>query len=182
MITSAPANLAKDRRLRETPFAKSPLPTRHRQDMTLRPPAFRIVLALVGASLVLMGARGVVLGNVPMIREVNLFDWSQSASWLLEGAVVAVILLAWIRPAIFAWLAWCTAVGALAWMLHGLWTQVELFSANSAANAAAGDFALDVPKLLKSIEIRPGAVAIISGLVIQAVGLCMKQRTASRAA
>src|SRR3954467_1526274 len=147
MITSAPANLAKDRRLRETPFAKSPLPTRHRQDMTLRPPSFRIVLALVGASLVLLGARGVVLGNVPMIREVNLFDWSRTASWLLEGAVVGVLLLAWMRPAIFAWLAWCVAVGALGYMLNDLWTQVSLYSASSAESAAAGDFAVDVAKM-----------------------------------
>jgi hypothetical protein len=181
MITSGTTELAKERRLRETRFAKSSLPTRRPQVMSLRPPSFRIVLALVGASLVLFGARGVVLGNVPMIREVNLFDWSRSASWLLEIAVVAVIPLAWIRPAMVAWLAWGTAVGALAYMLQGLWTQVELFSASSAASAAAGEFALDVPKILQSIEIRPGAVAILSGLTIQAVGLCLKQNSVSRA-
>jgi hypothetical protein len=181
MITSGTTELAKERRLHETRFATSSFPTRRPQVMSLRPPSFRIVLALVGASLVLFGARGVVLGNVPMIQEVNLFDWSRSASWLLEIAVVAVIPLAWIRPAMVAWLAWGTAVGALAYMLQGLWTQVELFSASSAASAAAGEFALDVPKILQSIEIRPGAVAILSGLTIQAVGLCLKQNSVSRA-
>jgi hypothetical protein len=117
-----------------------------------------------------------------MLREVNLFDWSRSASWLLEGAVVAVLLLACIRPAIFAWLAWCTAVGALVYMVDGMWVAVQLHLANSAANAAAGDFALDVAQILKTIEIRPGAVAILAGLVIQAIGLGLKRRDASRAA
>ena len=129
----------------------------------------------------LWGAKGVVLGNVPMIREVNLFDWSRTASWLLEGAVVGVLLLAWVRPAIFAWLAWCTALGALAYMLHDLWTQVSLYSASSAESAAAGDFALDIAKIMKGIEIRPGAVALVSGLVIQAVGLCLTPKVADAA-
>jgi hypothetical protein len=179
MATITSAELAKSTGMRETRFAKPSFS--HRQAVTLRPPSFRIILCLVGACLVLWGAKGVVLGNVPMIREVNLFDWSRTASWLLEGAVVGVLLLAWLRPAIFAWLAWCLAVGALAYMLHDLWTQVSLYSAHSAESAAAGDFALDVTKIINSIEIRPGAVALVSGLVIQAVGLCLNPKMAAEA-
>jgi hypothetical protein len=179
MATITSAELAKSPGLRETRFAKRSLSKR--QPVSLRPPSFRIILCLVGACLVLWGAKGVVLGNVPMIREVNLFDWSRTASWLLEGAVVAVLLLAWMRPSLFAWLAWCVAVGALAYMLNDLWTQVSLYSARSAESVAAGDFALDMAKIIKSIEIRPGAVALVSGLVIQAVGLCLNFKAAGEA-
>ena len=66
--------------------------------------------------------------------------------------------------------------------VDGMWVAVQLHLANSAANAAAGDFALDVAQILKTIEIRPGAVAILAGLVIQAIGLGLKRKDASRAA
>jgi hypothetical protein len=147
--------------------------------MSFRPPTFRIILALAGASLVLWGAKGVVL-NVPLMSNVSLFDISRSASWTLVCGTIGVLLLAWMRPIALAWLAWCIALGALAWMMHDLWLKVHALSANFAASTAAGDAAPDMPKIIGDTVIKPGAVAIASGLVIQAVALCLRHARATR--
>lgn len=148
--------------------------------MTFRPPTFRIILALVGASLVLWGAKGVVL-HVPVMSNVSLFDISRAASWTLVCATLGVLLLAWLRPVGLAWLAWCVALAALAYMLNDLWHKVHDLSASIAASTAAGDAGPDMQKLIGDTVIKPGAVAIASGLVIQAVGLCLRHGPASRA-
>ena len=83
--------------------------------MTLRPPTFRMILALLGASLVLWGAKGEVL-NIPGLQQFSLFAMNHSAAWVLVIATVAVVMLAWFRPALFAWLGWCVAVASLAWL------------------------------------------------------------------
>lgn len=147
--------------------------------MTLRPPSFRIILALVGASLVLWGAKGIVL-NIPGLLQFSLFEMNRSAAWVMVIATVIVVALAWFRPATAAWLGWCVALGALGWLLNDLWDKVQALSAGFAEMKAAGLPAPDLDKILKSTQIKPGAVAIASGLVIQAVGLCLKHRPASQ--
>lgn len=143
--------------------------------MSLRPPSFRIILALVGASLVLWGAKGVVL-NIPGMLEFSLFEMNHSAAWAMVMATVGVVALAWLRPAVFAWLGWCVAVVALAWLLHDLWEKVQALTLSFAEMKEAGLPAPDMDKILRSTQIKPGAVAIASGLVIQAVGLCLKHK------
>jgi hypothetical protein len=175
MITTAPAALAKTQSLRETRFARNSLPAR--RAMKLPPPTFRIILALAGASLVLWGAKGEVL-NVPGMSVINVFDINRTASWMMVIAAVATFGLAWLRPAIFAWLAWSVAMGALAWMLYEVWVDVRYLSENYAAMREEGFQAPDLQKIIQDTTILPGAVAILSGLVIQAVALCLKRKPA----
>lgn len=146
--------------------------------MSLRPPTFRIILALLGASLVLWGAKGVVL-NIPGLLEFSLFEMNRSAAWVMVIATVAVVALAWFRPAAAAWLGWCVALGALGWLFNDLWDKIQALSVGFAEMKAAGIPAPDLDKILKSTQIKPGAVAIAAGLVIQAVGLCLKHKPAS---
>jgi hypothetical protein len=173
MATSTPSELAKAPGLRETRFANRSLS--QRQAVSFRPPSFRIILCLVGACLVLWGAKGVVL-NIPGLQEFSLFGMNYSAAWAMVISTVAVVMLAWFRPAVFAWIGWCVAVGALAWLLNDLWDKVRALSAGFAEMKAAGVPAPDLDKILKSTQIKPGAVAIGSGLIIQAVGLCLKHK------
>ena len=143
--------------------------------MSLRPPSFRLLLALVGASLVMWGAKGIVL-NIPGLLEFNLFEMNRSAAWVLVSAAACVLVLAWLRPAVFSWLAWAVALGALGWLLNDLFDKVQALSAGFAEMKAAGIPAPDLDKILRGTQIKPGAVAIVSGLVIQAVGLCLKHK------
>jgi hypothetical protein len=143
--------------------------------MPLRPPSFRFVLALVGASLVLWGAKGEVL-NMPMIGVVSLFEMNQAAAWALVAAAVAVVGLAWLRRAVFAWIAWIVAVGALAFLVNDLWAKVDLLATGFEEMKAAGIPAPDLDSIIKRTEIKPGAVSLVVGLVIQAVGLMLVRR------
>jgi hypothetical protein len=163
--------------MRETRFAGRSLTSR--EAMSLRPPTFRIILALMGASLVLWGAKGVVL-NIPGLLEFSLFEMNQSAAWVMVIATVGVVILAWLRPTGFAWLGWMVAVGALAWLMNDLWDKVQALSAGFAEMKAAGMPAPDLEKILRGTQIKPGAVAILSGLVIQAVGLCLRHKPPMR--
>jgi hypothetical protein len=175
MATITSAELAKSPGLRETRFTKGSFSTR--QSMNLRAPTFRMILALLGASLVLWGAKGVVL-NIPGMPPFSLFDMNRSAAWAMVVSTVAVVMLALFRPVVLAWLGWCIAVGSLVWLMNDLWEQVRALSAGFAELKAAGMPAPDLDKILKATQIKPGAVAIVSGLVIQAVGLCVRHKPA----
>ena len=141
--------------------------------MRLPPPSFRILLVLIGASLVMWGAKGIVL-NIPGLLEFNLFEMNRSAAWVMVCAAATVLALAWMRPVTLAWLAWIVALGALGWLLNDLGDKVQALAASFAEMKAAGLPAPDLEKILRATQIKPGAVAIVSGLVIQAVGLCLK--------
>lgn len=143
--------------------------------MNLRPPSFRFILALVGASLILWGAKGQVL-NIPGLLEVNLFEMNRSAAWALVISALIAAGLAWLRPVVFAWLAWGFAVGSLAFLLKDLWSNVQMLSAGFEEMKAAGIPAPDLERLLKSTQIKPGAVSVVSGLLIQAVGLSLRRK------
>lgn len=174
MTTTPPLSYANKARNRETHPSRRSL--QKARTMSLRPPSFRIILALVGASLVLWGAKGVVL-NIPGLLEFNLFEMNRAAAWALVSATVGVLLLAWLRPAMFAWMAWCVALGSLAFLLNDLNGKIQALGAGFAEMSANGMPAPDLNKMIRSTQIRPGAVAIGAGLVIQAVGLCLRHRT-----
>ncbi|HSJ04249.1 MAG: hypothetical protein ACAI34_08720 [Verrucomicrobium sp.] len=143
--------------------------------MPLRPPSFRFVLALVGASLILWGAKGEVL-NMPMVGVVSLFEMNRAASWVLVSAAVGVVSLAWLRPAFLAWIAWVVAVGALAFLVKDLWHSVDLLTVRFEEMKAAGLPAVDLDGIIKGTQIKPGAVSLVAGLVIQMVGLMLTRR------
>lgn len=143
--------------------------------MPLRPPSFRFVLALAGASLILWGAKGEVL-NMPMIGVVSLFEMNRAAAWALVSSAVTVVALAWLRPAILAWIAWIVAVGALTFLVKDLWDKVDLLAKGFAEMKAAGLPALDLNTVIRDTQIKPGAVSLVAGLVIQMVGLMLTRR------
>lgn len=144
--------------------------------MALRPPSFRFVLALLGACLVLWGARGVVL-NIPGLDEISLFDVSKTAAWVLLGASVATVTVAWMRLSIFAWLCWTVAVASLAFMAWEQWETLTKLRASFAEAEAAGMRMPDLDKMLRNTEVKPGAVSVLAGLIIQCIGLCLRRRT-----
>lgn len=145
------------------------------KDMTLRPPFFRFVLALMGAALVVWGAREVAL-NIPGLQTINLFEISRAFTITMIAGSVAVVGMSWVPKPIFGWLCWLVAVGALGWMAYDQWAEFQKLAKELAAAKAEGLPVPDLDKMLKATEIKPGAVAVVSGLVIQFVGLCLKRK------
>lgn len=135
----------------------------------------RFVLSLVGASLILWGAKGEVL-NMPMIGVVSLFEMNRAAAWTLVSAAVIVMALAWLRSAWYAWIAWIIAVGALSFLVKDLWSKVDLLAAGFEELKAAGLPAMDLNSIISKTQIKPGAVSLAVGLVIQMVGLLLTRR------
>ncbi len=153
------------------------------------PPVVRFVLALVGASLVLWGAKGVVL-NVPGIQEISLFEVSKAATWtLVFGSVLVVALVAlrgmhqlsspwtgWLRTPSLAWLAWTVALGAFCFMA---WDRGYSFYKMILQYDEAKELGLALPDprdFLRKSQIKPGLIGVIAGLVIQFVGVCLRGR------
>jgi hypothetical protein len=166
MTTTAPVELAKQQSLRETRFARRSL--HERRAMNLPPPTFRIILALAGASLVLWGAKGEVL-TLPGLGTFSFFEMGKTKAWTLVVSAILVVVLSFLRPSWLGWLAWLAAIGAVAWFSHDIYIQVEEMRSNEY-------LAPVVDAALRTKEIKPGAVAILSGLVIQAVALCLKRK------
>lgn len=136
--------------------------------MSLRPPSFRIILALVGASLILWGAKGEVL-KLPGLDTFSFFQMGVTTAWSLVVSAVAVVALSFLRTASLAWLAWVAAVGAVAWFANDIYSLVSRMKTDET-------LAPIVEAALRTKEFKPGAVAIAAGLVIQAVGLCLRKK------
>ena len=167
------SSLAKTSHLRETqPVRKAFHPPK---DMSLRPPFFRFVLALMGAAVLVWGTREVAL-NIPGLQTINLFEISRTFTIAMIAASVGVVGLSWVRPAVFGWLCWLVAVGALAWMGWDQWSKLQELGKQFAEAKAEGVPMPDLNKMLRDTQIKPGAVAVVSGLVIQFVGLCLKRK------
>lgn len=135
--------------------------------MNLPPPTFRVVLALAGATLVLWGAKGVILLMSPL-GALSLFEMNRNAAWVLVIAAVGVVATSWLRVRSVAWLAWLVAVGSLVLLVQDLSSTVTALRAVGMAPS--------VDQIMSTIVIKPGAVALICGLVIQAVGLSLKRK------
>jgi len=167
-----------------TTLAKTPLrgetqPARKEfhppKDMSLRPPFFRFVLALMGAAMLVWGAREVAL-NIPGLQTINLFEISRTFTIVMITASVAVVGMAWVPKPVFGWLCWLVAVGTLGWMAWDQWSTLQELGRKFAEAKAEGMPMPDLDKMLKETQIKPGAVAVVSGLVIQFVGLCLKRK------
>lgn len=158
--------------------------------MTLRPPFFRFVLALVGACLVVWGAKGVVL-NIPGLQEISLFEVSRAATWTLISSSVLVVvlvgvratlrltspLLHWVKTPSVTWLAWTVALGALCFMA---WSRGYEFYRMIQQYDEAKSLGLSLPDprdFLRKSEVKPGLIGVIAGLVIQFVGVCLPGRS-----
>lgn len=146
------------------------------RDMSLRPPFFRFVLALMGAAMVVWGAREVAL-NIPGLQTINLFEISRTFTMVMIAASVAVVGMSWVPRPVFGWICWLVAVGALGWMAWDQWSTLQELGRKFEEAKAEGMPMPDLKKMLKDTQIKPGAVAVVSGLVIQFVGLCLKRKT-----
>lgn len=113
---------------------------------------------------------------MPVIGVVSLFEMNRAAAWTLVSAAVGVLALAWLRPVVFAWLAWLVAVGALTFLVKDLWDKVDLLAVKFEEMKAAGLPAVDLDSIIKGTQIKPGAVSLVVGLVIQMVGLSLGRR------
>jgi hypothetical protein len=144
--------------------------------MNLRPPSFRLVLALAGACLVLWGAKhGGVLSVGKQV--FGLFDQNRNVAWIAVAGSVAVAATAWMRPAWPARVAWLVAAMALSWWCWELSVLARTALANlEQANRQLSEMGMSAIQLETGIE--PGAIAILSGLVIQGIGLCLKPQGA----
>jgi hypothetical protein len=144
--------------------------------MNLRPPSFRLVLALAGACIVLWGAKhgGVLsVGN----QIFGFFEQNRNIAWAAVAGSVAVAGTAWMRPAWPARAAWLAAVFALSWWCWELSKIASMaFAYLEQGNRQLSEMGMAPIRLKAGIE--PGAIAILAGLVIQGVGLCLKHRGA----
>jgi hypothetical protein len=173
MSPASLSSLAKTSRRGETqPARKAFHPPK---DMSLRPPFFRFVLALMGAAVLVWGTREVAL-NIPGLQTINLFEVSRTFTIVMIVASVAVVGMSWVKRPIFGWLCWLVAIGALGWMAWDQWSTLQKLAKQFAEAKAEGIPMPDLDKMLKDTQIKPGAVAVVSGLVIQFVGLCLKSK------
>jgi hypothetical protein len=177
MSTASLSSLAKTARRGETqPARKAFHPPK---DMSLRPPFFRFVLALMGACFVVWGAKGGFL-NIPGMGAVQLFDFKRDAAWAFVAASVAIVPLTLLSRRALAWLAWASAVGILSFILVSLWNKTQSTLASieeSNQEMISMGFAPTKVDLSYSNVVRSGAVAVVSGVVIQFVGLCLKRKS-----
>jgi hypothetical protein len=125
------------------------------------------LLSLIGATLVLWGSRTAVL-RIPGPGDVNLLDVSNPATWTLSVAAAATMIFLWVPPRIAAWISFVVAVGAIAFLCHELYHLVNF------AKTAGQSFANLVDTAVSHAEIKPGAVAIGSGILILALALIMR--------
>ena len=177
MSTASLSSLAKTARRGETqPVRKAFHPPK---DMSLRPPFFRFVLALMGACFVVWGSKGDFL-NIPGLGPIQLFDFKRDAAWAFIAAAVAIVPLTLLSRRAFAWLAWACAVGILSFILTSLWNKTQSTLASieeSNKEMVSMGFAPTKVDLSFSNVVRSGSVQVAGGLVIQFVGLCLKRRS-----
>jgi hypothetical protein len=169
-------SLAKTSQWGETQPARKRKAFHPPKDMSLRPPFFRFVLALMGAALLVWGTREVAL-NIPGLQTINLFEISRTFTMVMIAASVAVVGMSWVRQPVFGWICWLVAVGALGWMAWDQWSTLQELGRKFEEAKAEGMPMPDLKKMLAGTQIKPGAVAVLSGLVIQFVGLCLKRKT-----
>ena len=138
--------------------------------MALRPPSFRLLLSLIGATLVLWGARATDL-HIPIAGDVNLLELNRTAALTLIFAAVAAMVFLWVPKRWAAWLSFAVALGAVVFLCHDLYDmicQAETLRQNSAALHNVMD------KVLKNAEIKPGAVGVGAGIVLLGVALGLR--------
>lgn len=136
--------------------------------MNLRPPTFRTILALAGATLILWGAKGAIL-QMPPLGVLSLFEMNRNAAWVLIIGAVAAVGTSRMSPRAIAWVAWLLAVGSLIYLVNDLSTKIDSLRAASLEPGT-------IDQVLNGIVIMPGAVSVVCGLVIQAVGLSLKRK------
>lgn len=138
----------------------------------MRPPTFRIILALAGATLILWGAKGAIL-EMPVLGILSLFEMNRNAAIVLILASVVAVGASWLQPRFIAWLAWALAVGSVVYLLQDL--SVKITTLRDAGLPPG-----TVDRVIDGIVIKPGAISVLCGLVIQAVGLSLTRKMEDR--
>ncbi len=136
--------------------------------MNIRTAPYRLALALLGATLVLWGAKAAVL-FMPMTGNLNLFVMNKAAAWTLCCATSIAVVFSVLPPRWLAWAALGTAVGAICSLCYMLIARVQHLKELGAPEDV-------INQALRDITIKPGAVAVLCGITILAVALGMKRR------
>jgi hypothetical protein len=140
----------------------------YRSAMNLRVAPYSLALALLGGTLVLWGAKAAVL-SIPLSGELNLFSINKIAAWTLCFSTLIAVIFGVIQPRWLAWAAMGTSTGAIISLSYTLMMKVKHLK----DLGAPGDM---IDQTLTEITVKPGAVAVLSGLTILAVGIGMKRR------
>jgi len=143
--------------------------------MTLRPPSFHLLLSLIGATLVLWGARNAVL-YMPVLGEISLFEMDSVAAWTLTVAAAAAMVFTWMAPRGLAWASFLVAISAIGILCHDLMTRVEQ------VRGLGSQAALLVNRAMHEAQVKPGAVGVLAGIVILALALSLRSGPRSQVA
>ena len=130
------------------------------------------ILALIGACLVVFGARE-PLAHMPM-GDTSLADASQWVTWTVRAAAVVVLLFVAVRIRWPGWLAWIIAIGALAYVGNHLWSQIAELKRSAAGDP---DMLRFVEKTLDGTRLLPGSVYLAGGLLVQLLALIIRPRS-----
>jgi hypothetical protein len=124
-------------------------------------------VVLIGACLVTIGARWPVL-NLPVLGDLNLMEMYRTEAWTVCIASALAVPLAWFGRRGLAGLAVVVAVAALACLFGELYSKLSEMK-------AAGMLA-DVEKVMRGTRIKPGAVCVGGGLLLQCVALMFRPK------
>lgn len=173
MSLSSTASRTKNRAGVETGFSSDTFS--YDADMNLRPPTFRSILALAGATLILWGAKGDIL-DMPMMGKLDLFDMHQNAAWVLIFGAVAAVTTSWLRQRVVAWAFWVMAISSLAYLVYDLYVKVQALRLVDSLPPGTVD------QIINGTVLKPGAIAVLCGLVLQGVGLSLTRKAEQQVA
>jgi hypothetical protein len=107
------------------------------------------------------------------LGDTSLADASQTATWIVRIAGVVALIFIVSRLKLPGWAAWLIAVGALAYVGYDLASQITSLKHEA---AAAGDpaFVRTVEQTLAETHMKPGAVYLASGLMLQLLALLVR--------
>jgi hypothetical protein len=126
---------------------------------------FPPLIVLIGACLVTMGSRWPVL-NMPVLGDLNLMEMYRAEAWTVCIASAFAVPLAWFGRRRLAAVAVVISAVALAYLFY------ELFSKLSEMKEAG--MLADVEKVMRGTRIKPGAVCVGGGLLLEFVALLFR--------
>ena len=128
-------------------------------------------IVLIGACLVTWGARSPVV-NVPVLGDVLLFELSQAAAWTLCLSSALAVLLLLLKQRALSLTAVVVSIVAAVLLARELTTKItQLKSEGKVSN---------VETVLRDAHVRPGAVFLGGGLLIQLLGIMFRSQPAGK--
>lgn len=128
---------------------------------------FPPLIVLIGACLVTIGSRWPVL-NMPVLEDLNLMEMYRTEAWTVCVASALAVPFAWIGRRGLAVAAVVVSVAALGYLFFELFSKVtEMKEAGMLA---------DVERVMRGTRIKPGAVCVGGGLLLQFTTLMFRPK------